>query len=375
MAYSCIEQIELKEKEIIKVKKILAKKYESLGKNVAFFVKDKSFNYCQNELSNYEISKSKYEQLLNKKQQLKSKVALIADCESDIFSLNEVLLEKKDEEKKELSKFGAVVYEAYCNGKFNKEISANLEDIFDNVNLKMQKYSKFRDKSNLILFIAHYERLIKKLQTSLPKLFIKAALYIYENNLEENLDLKNKEKYFDSLKEIIINVKNLETRIKECEDKIAEIRKEDSEPPSRKIEEMKAEFESAKDDSINSARLLGIELYQKLPDEITSDEIGKKSISLIDDITLELAKIDSLEQDIQKLNNEIFISELSAQIAHERTKIDQLEQEIKNCNTQIAKIEAIINKKRDTIIELKKFGTYEESTLNLKPLDDKNGNT
>ncbi len=375
MAHSSSEQIELKEKDIKKAKDLLAKKYESLGRTVAFYVKDKSFSYCLNELSNYEIAKGNYERLLRKATKIKSKVDTINDCKSEIFKLRKLLLDKKKEEETQLSRFGAAIYEAYKNNNFDNNIIQELDQIFQHINIKIEKYKNKSENTSVILFAAIYEKKLKKKKKELSNLFIKASLYILDNNLDSKINFINKEKYLISLKKAIKSRKNLDSQILNCENRIEEIKQEDNESPNRKLEEINKEVESAKEVKINAAILLGEELYNNLPDDINSEEIGIKAISLIDNITLQLAKIESLEQDIVKLNNEIIITELSAQIAHERTKIKTLEEEIINCNKQINKIENIINQKRDKIIELKKEGTFEQSTLDLIALDESDGNT
>ncbi|MCY1153191.1 MAG: hypothetical protein OWP43_12320 [Sphaerochaetaceae bacterium] len=375
MVHSSSEQIELKEKDIKKAKDLLAKKYESLGRTVALFVKDKTFSYCLNELSNYEIAKGNYERLLRKANNIKNKVDTVNDCKREIFELRKLLLEKKREEETQLSRFGAAIYEAYTNNNFDQDIINELDQIFHHINITIEKYKTKSENTSVILFSAIYEKKIKKKKKELSNLFIKASLYILENNLDSKINFINKDKYLISLKKAIKSRENLDSQILNCENRIEEIKKEDNESPNRKLEEIKREVESAKEVKINAAILLGEELYNNLPDDINSEEIGIKAISLIDNITLQLAKIESLEQDIVKLNNEIIITELSAQIAHERTKIKTLEEEILNCNKQINKIENIINQKRDKIIELKKEGTFEQSTLDLIALDESDGNT
>ncbi|MDC7250529.1 MAG: hypothetical protein PQJ49_11490 [Sphaerochaetaceae bacterium] len=375
MVHSSSEQIELKEKDIKKAKDLLAKKYESLGRTVALFVKDKTFSYCLNELSNYEIAKGNYERLLRKANNIKNKVDTVNDCKSEIFELRKLLLEKKREEETQLSRFGAAIYEAYTNNNFDQDIINELDQIFQHINITIEKYKTKSENTSVILFSAIYEKKLKKKKKELSNLFIKASLYILENNLDSKINFINKDKYLISLKKAIKSRENLDSQILNCENRIEEIKKEDNESPNRKLEEIKREVESAKEVKINAAILLGEELYNNLPDDINSEEIGIKAISLIDNITLQLAKIESLEQDIVKLNNEIIITELSAQIAHERTKIKTLEEEILNCNKQINKIENIINQKRDKIIELKKEGTFEQSTLDLIALDESDGNT
>ncbi|MDC7238649.1 MAG: hypothetical protein PQJ45_12850 [Sphaerochaetaceae bacterium] len=375
MVHSSSEQIELKEKDIKKAKDLLAKKYESLGRTVALFVKDKTFSYCLNELSNYEIAKGNYERLLRKANNIKNKVDTVNDCKSEIFELRKLLLEKKREEETQLSRFGAAIYEAYTNNNFDQDIINELDQIFHHINITIEKYKTKSENTSVILFSAIYEKKLKKKKKELSNLFIKASLYILENNLDSKINFINKDKYLISLKKAIKSRENLDSQILNCENRIEEIKKEDNESPNRKLEEIKREVESAKEVKINAAILLGEELYNNLPDDINSEEIGIKAISLIDNITLQLAKIESLEQDIVKLNNEIIITELSAQIAHERTKIKTLEEEILNCNKQINKIENIINQKRDKIIELKKEGTFEQSTLDLIALDESDGNT
>lgn len=375
MVHSSSEQIELKEKDIKKAKDLLAKKYESLGRTVALFVKDKTFSYCLNELSNYEIAKGNYERLLRKANNIKNKVDTVNDCKREIFELRKLLLEKKREEETQLSRFGAAIYEAYTNNNFDQDIINELDQIFHHINITIEKYKTKSENTSVILFSAIYEKKLKKKKKELSNLFIKASLYILENNLDSKINFINKDKYLISLKKAIKSRENLDSQILNCENRIEEIKKEDNESPNRKLEEIKREVESAKEVKINAAILLGEELYNNLPDDINSEEIGIKAISLIDNITLQLAKIESLEQDIVKLNNEIIITELSAQIAHERTKIKTLEEEILNCNKQINKIENIINQKRDKIIELKKEGTFEQSTLDLIALDESDGNT
>ncbi|MGD6731515.1 MAG: hypothetical protein ACPKMZ_10650 [Pleomorphochaeta sp.] len=375
MVHSSSEQIELKEKDIKKAKDLLAKKYESLGRTVALFVKDKTFSYCLNELSNYEIAKGNYERLLRKANNIKNKVDTVNDCKREIFELRKLLLEKKREEETQLSRFGAAIYEAYTNNNFDQDIINELDQIFHHINITIEKYKTKSENTSVILFSAIYEKKLKKKKKELSNLFINASLYILKNNLDSKINFINKDKYLISLKKAIKSRENLDSQILNCENRIEEIKKEDNESPNRKLEEIKREVESAKEVKINAAILLGEELYNNLPDDINSEEIGIKAISLIDNITLQLAKIESLEQDIVKLNNEIIITELSAQIAHERTKIKTLEEEILNCNKQINKIENIINQKRDKIIELKKEGTFEQSTLDLIALDESDGNT
>jgi hypothetical protein len=375
MVHSSSEQIELKEKDIKKAKDLLAKKYESLGRTIAFYVKDKTFPYCINELSNYEIAKGNYERLLRKETKIKSKVDTVNDCKSEIFELRKLLLEKKREEETQLSRFGAAVYEAYTNNNFDQDIINELDQIFQHINITIEKYKTRSENTSVILLAAIYDKKLKKKKKELSNLFIKASLYILENNLDSKINFINKDKYLISLKKAIKSRENLDSQILNCENRIEEIKKEDNNSPNRQLEEIKREVESAKEFKINAAILLGEELYNNLPDDINSEEIGIKAISLIDNITLQLAKIESLEQDIVKLNNEIIITELSAQIAHERTKIKTLEEEILNCNKQINKIENIINQKRDKIIELKKEGTFEQSTLDLIALDESDGNT
>ncbi|MGD1821829.1 MAG: hypothetical protein ACPKM0_03580 [Pleomorphochaeta sp.] len=365
MAYSCSEKIEIIKKEIASETKLLNQLYKNLGENVAFYVKDQAFSFCVTELANYEISKNKYSKILLKKNSLKSKVEVINENRSEIFSLRDELLVKKEEESKELSRFGAAIYEAYVNKQLDQELVEKLDTIFNQIHRKMSNIAKKRDSTTIILLTALYEKQLDSMQKSLLNLFIESANFILKENLEDKLVLKNKDKYLNNLKVVTIQRKAIEENIKTYEKQIEEIQTEDIESPNRKLEEMKSEINTLFEAQTNSAILLGKELYKVLPDEITSKEIGKKAISLIDDITIKFALIDSLEEDIEKLNNEIFISELSAQIAHERKKIKQLNQEINNCNSQICKIEDIIKKKRDKIIELKEAGTFEKSTIDL----------
>ncbi len=370
MAYSSSEKIKLIEKEIALEKKRLDDVYKCLGENVAFFVKNKSFSYCVKELSDYEISRNKYFKLLKTKNNLKSRVEEIKDCKTDLFKLKEALLGKEKEESQELSKFGAAIYEAYTNNQLNENLSNKLNTVFDKVHLKMESVANKRDSSSIILFSAYHNKKLNKLQNVLFKLFIESAKIILDEKLEDQLSMKNKDKYLIDIYDIFNKKKSLEKNIKKCNEKIEELKKEDKDVPAQRLEDIQHDLKSLNDVQINAAIHLGKELYNNLPNEINSNEIGNKSISLIDEITFKLAKIESLEENIVKLNNEIFISELSAQIAHERSKIKQLEQQIDNCHSQIDKISGIINKKRDKIIELKKSGTYETSKINIKTLDE-----
>lgn len=375
MAYSSSEQIVIIEKQIEKVKQLIAKHYLSLGVSVALFVKNKSFPYCSNELIDYEMSKKEYKKQLDIFNKLKNKVDIVDDCNKQICNLRILLDEKKEEEEKELSRFGAAVYEAYSNNKLSEDLKIKLDSIFNNINKTIAKYEKKANSTNVILFSAFYNNLLLNKKRELKKLFRNAAVYLRDNNLIEKIEILNKEKYLNTLNLAINSRTQLEKKIKKCENQIKLIKNEEAHSSSRVLEELKKDVKNAKESEINAAILLGKELYNTLPNDITSKEIGIKAISLIDNITLELAKIDSLEQDIVKIKNEMIITELSAQIAHERSKIKTLETEIANCNRQINKIEQKINEKRNKIIELKKKGTFEKSTLDLVTLDESDGNT
>ncbi|MDC7243458.1 MAG: hypothetical protein PQJ44_05905, partial [Sphaerochaetaceae bacterium] len=261
MVHSSSEQIELKEKDIKKAKDLLAKKYESLGRTVALFVKDKTFSYCLNELSNYEIAKGNYERLLRKANNIKNKVDTVNDCKREIFELRKLLLEKKREEETQLSRFGAAIYEAYTNNNFDQDIINELDQIFHHINITIEKYKTKSENTSVILFSAIYEKKLKKKKKELSNLFIKASLYILENNLDSKINFINKDKYLISLKKAIKSRENLDSQILNCENRIEEIKKEDNESPNRKLEEIKREVESAKEVKINAAILLGEELY------------------------------------------------------------------------------------------------------------------
>jgi hypothetical protein len=374
MAHSYSEQIRINEKNIAQTKENLANNYKSLGKNIALFVCDNSFSYCLRELSSYEIAKGEYKRLLNKKNKLKSKVDTLDDNNNEIYYLRKSLTEQKQEEIQHLSKFGAALYEAYSNKILEQEIIKKLDPIFLITNEKITKYKEKIDKKNIVLSSAFYENILNRQRKILSNLFITAAQFIIDEKLEKQITINNSEKYIKTLQKSILKRENLEKKIESCESTTQEINDEDEQSPLRKLDEINKQVDISKAAENEAATLLGEELYMNLPNNITSKQIGPKAISLIDNITLELAKIESLEQDIVKLNNRVVITELSSQIAHERSKVTKLEDEIVNCNKQINKIDKIINIKRNKIIELKNAGTYEKSALDLITLDDTDGN-
>jgi len=373
MAYSFSEKIDEKNKQIKEEQKKVDINYKKLGEQVSYFLKDKPFSYCLNELSNYEISLNEYNKILKKKNKLNNKVEQISEYNNKINAIRLALNEKRIEEQKELSRYGAAIFEAYSNDKIDKDVSIKLDLIFDKIHLKLNNEAKKRDNSNIILTTAYYERRLDKMKKSLYNLFIKSAQLVIDENLESSITLKNNDNYVSSIKLIIDKRKNLENKIKEYEKNIEDLKSGNSNIHNKKLEEMQSEIKALYETQSEAALLFGKELYNNLPDEISSKEIGLQAISIIDKITVQLAYIDSLTEDIKKLNNEIQISELSSQISLERKKIERLNIEIENCNSQITKIEDIIQKKINKIIKLKDAGVYEKSKFDLKLKDESYG--
>lgn len=375
MVQSNSKLIEIKEKEILKSKRNLAKKYQSLGETIALFVKEKPFSFCLNELATYEIAKGEYERLTNKADKIKSKVDILEDYKKQAYDLRKSLISVKNEERVDLSRFGAAIYEAYTHKKLNYNISKRLDTIFGKIDESIKKYKKRVENSSSPLVTSFNNMLLINQRKKLFNYFVDAASLIINERLEKELNINKKEEYLKSLGIIISERVVLEGKIEKFESEIEKMKSDNIHSPGQRLDEVKKEVALAKEVKLNAVILLGEELYNKLPNNITSEEIGLDAISLMDKITLDLAKIDSLEQDIVKLNNEIVITELSAQIAHERNKIKTLEDEILSCKAQISKINNIINQKRDKIIELKNEGTFEESALDLISLDESDGNT
>ncbi len=372
MALNYKEQIELKDEEIKNAKENLIKRYENLGKNVASFVNEKKFDYCLDELSSYEIVKDEYERLLNKQNKLLNNVDSLNDCKKNLHNLSKLLEISLDEENKELSRLGAAIYEAYSNNQLCEEINSIVEPIFKEKNNKLNKFKNINPKSNISILNSFYTSKINKHRNTLLPLFNRAASVVIKEDLLNLIKLANKDKYLNSINEAKSKTKKVEKEIEQCKNEIDTLKKVEN--PTKQLEELKKEIDVSKKSVLDAAILLGEELYNKLPNNITSQEIGALSIEIIDDITLEFAKIESLEKEKIKLNNEVIITELSAQISHERNTINKLNAEIVSCNNQIKKIEKVIEEKRLKIIELKKEGTFEKTILDLKSLDGNNAN-
>lgn len=372
MALNYKEQIELKDDEIKNAKENLVKRYENLGKNIASFVNEKKFDYCLDELSSYEIVKGEYERLLLKQNKLLNNVDSLNDCKKNLINLKKIFEISLEEENKELSRLGAAIYEAYSNNQLSEEINCKIEPLFKEKNNKFNKFKNINSKSNINLLNSFYASKINKQRTALLPLFKSAASFVINEDLLDLLKLVNKDKYLKSINEAKAKTKKIEIEIQQCKNEIENLKKVEN--PTKQLEELKKEIDVSQKSVLDAAVLLGEELYNKLPNNITSQEIGALSIEIIDDITLEFAKIESLEKEKIKLSNEVVITELSAQIAHERNTINKLNAEIVSCNNQIKKIEKVIEEKRLKIIELKKEGTFEKTIIELKSLDGNNAN-
>lgn len=331
--------------------------YEELGRSVATTCDEDSFPWCTSELSSFLSQKEMNEEQEKRCNSLQNKKKTLSKKNKEKIAYKKEKNRIEKEISALLSRFGATCFEAYISSSLDEEVVKIVNPIFSKLKRKTKINEKISSDSSIItrIKLARLHSYRKKLLLAFQKV---GFLLEKEGKLDalsgHNISLLHAE--YDKLS---LQLGDIEAQLKEVE-KVRRLLKEEGEDHfTEEIERLERKINEGKEDEKKAAHLLGEELYKNLPDTITSQVIGDDAIHLIDQITLHHRQLEEVDNDIEKLKNEIKIGEISAKITHDRQKVDALMKQISNCQAQIDKITFSIDDKRREIIQLKSKGTYE----------------
>jgi predicted nucleic acid-binding Zn-ribbon protein len=360
MAINPLEIIAIKKKKIKENEMDTALLCEELGRCVFDMTKFKSVNYCDALITDYSLANDEYIKLKKTQEKFTNIDKNSKSLEKELKIINKNIKDNEKELKELLLRIGAAAYEAYCSNTLPPEIMKLLYSLFDTKQQKVAYLEKKLKSSKSSIKASYYKVRLKKLRLSFIDVFYQTAILLEKNDSIDSLPLKKRtsmlnkySKYKHTQSELIYSLKIYESELKG-------LKKDGSLYVKSKLEELRISVNNAHESSKDAATLLGTELYEIIPDDVTSDDIGENSINLIDQITLHKSVIENLNNDIDLLKNEIRIDKIKSQIKEENTNIERLELQIKFCKEKISTIEDTISDKKNKIDILVEEGVYIE---------------
>ena len=358
MANNPLELITIKKTQIEKNEMDTALLYEELGRTVSHIAKNKSISYCDEYLTSFSLANDEYYRLKKTQEKFTNIEKNSTSLADEIKNINKKIRINQKEIREIMLRFGAAAYEAYSSKSLNDEIMKLLSGIFEEKHRKIENLEQKLERTKGQLLRTVIQNRLNSIRKSLLELFYEAAILVESNDFIDMIPIKDQKSvlsHYHDLKnkesELVYSSKILKSELEELKEKgAAEVK--------TKLEELKVKIEIAADDEKNAAVLLGTELYDTLPDDITSYEIGDEAINLIDQITLHKRTIEKIEKDIELLHNELKIEEIKTQIQDKNSDIERLELQIKSCNDQIENIEDSIAEKKSQIDAIVKEGVY-----------------
>ncbi|MBK5201001.1 MAG: hypothetical protein JJE21_05640 [Spirochaetaceae bacterium] len=360
MANNPLELIKIKKDKILENEKDTSLLYEELGRCVSEIAKIKNFSYCDELLTSFSLANEEYIKLKTKQKKYLNIEKNLDSLEKELRNVSKKIRENESNLKQVLLKIGAASYEAYASHTLSSNIMSLLSVKFkekqNKINYLELKYKESKSK----LFKALIQKILNFKRANLLETFYEAALLLESQSNIETIPMIDKEKVLNKYTEIKHTQSELLYSFKIFKGEIDNLKKDDVDDSKTKLEELKRLVIQAEDSATNAAILLGSDLYEILPDGITSNDIGVTAIELIDQITLHKRTIEKHNNDIKLLTNELKIEEIKSQIYMNKSSIKRLKLQINVCNGEIETIESSIGEKKFLIDSLVLEGVYSE---------------
>lgn len=360
MANNPLEIISIKKEKIKENEMDTALLYEELGRCVSEIAKYKSINYCEDLLTGYSIANGEFEKLKKTQEKFTNLAKSNTSLEKELRIINKNIKENDKKLKDLFLRIGAASYEAYCSNTLSSELMKILYPLFDSKQKKVAGLESKLNSAKSSLKKKYYQERLKNLRFSFMEIFYQTALIIEKNDYIDLVPLKDRDSILKEYSKCKHTESELSYSLKIYKSELDALKKNGALDVKSKLEELKITVNNANESAQEAAILLGNELYEILPDDISSNEIGECAIDLIDQITLHKSVIEKLKKDIDLLKNELKIGEIKSQIDDERSNIKRLELQISSCKEKISTIEDKIEEKNKKIDVLVKEGVYIE---------------
>lgn len=358
MANNPLELITIKKTQIEENEMDTALLYEELGRTVSDLAKNKSISYCDEYLTSFSLANDEYYRLKKTQEKFTNIEKNSTSLADEIKNINKKIRINQKEIREMLLRFGAAAYEAYSSKSLNDEIMSLLSAIFEEKQKKIENLQQKLQRTKGQLLRTVIQNRLNSIRKSLLELFYEAAILVESNDFIDVIPMKDQQSVLSRYHDLKNKESELVYSNKILKSELEELHKKGSAEVKTKLEELKVKIEIAAEDEKNAAVLLGTELYDTLPDDITSYEIGDEAINLIDQITLHKRTIEKIEKDIELLHNELKIEDIKTQIRDKNSDIERLELQIKSCTDQIENIENSITEKKSQIDAIVKEGVY-----------------
>ncbi|MGH4036606.1 MAG: hypothetical protein ACRQFF_02005 [Sphaerochaeta sp.] len=358
MANNPLELITIKKTQIEENELDTALLYEELGRTVSDIAKNKSISYCDEYLTSFSLANDEYYRLKKTQEKFTNIEKNSTSLADEIKKINKKIRINQKEIREIMLRFGAAAYESYSSKSLNVEIMNLLSAIFEEKQRKIEDLQQKLQRTKGQLLRTVIQNRLNSIRKSLLELFYEAAILIESNDFIDMIPMKDQRSVLSRYRDLKNTESELVYSSKILKSELEELQKKGSAEVKTKLEELKIKIEIAAEDEKNAAILLGTELYDTLPDDITSYEIGDEAINLIDQITLHKRTIEKIEKDIELLHNELKIEEIKTQIRDKKSDIERLELQIKSCTDQIENIEDSIAEKKSQIDAIVKEGVY-----------------
>lgn len=360
MANNPLEIITIKKNEIEENEMDTALLYEELGRCVSDMVNLGALKYCEALITDYSLANEEYIKLKKTQEKFTNIAKNRTSLEKELKINFDNIKENKKKLKDLFLRIGAASYEAYCSNTLPPEIMKLLYPIFDVKQRKVATLERLFNRSKIPLLKRYYNSRLKKLRSSFIDIFYQTSVLLEQNDYIDSIPLSKRNSILNEYSKYKHTESELLYSSKIYESELNGLKKDGELDVKSKLEELKVTVNNAQESAKNAAILLGNELYNIIPDDITSNDIGETSIDLIDQITLHKSVIENIKSDICLLKNELKVAEIKTQIQEENSNIDRLNLQIKSCREKILAIEDTISDKKTKIDILVKEGVYIE---------------
>lgn len=341
--------IQQKQKEIEEHKSDLFVLYADLGRSVALIEQmaplgyaTDSFNQFVEVQNSYNEANQMFERVQGYISQMQDRSRKIKQIEADFRQLNK-------KRSKLYAQLGAVAYEAYASNLVADYLREVCAPIFEEHQRKTSELEAKLAKNPGLVPRSYLNFQLDVQRSRMVGLFTKAGEALAKVGVEADFPGIGKQKLFEDLKTFLKKEQALMQELEIHRSAVAKLQSEEAQSPKARLDASSQAMKTAQKDCERAASNYGKVLYETLPESISAQKIGAKSIALMSQITLHRSRIRKLEAEIKGLANMIKVQELEAQIELENQKIAVLQTQIEGCNRQISQVKVAIQGKRKSI--------------------------